>query len=138
MPTILLDTSFIVALNNPRDKYHTAARGFFSGPRNIYLLPEVVLTEAAFLLNKAGGLPASLHFLDRLATASAALQSVTLADLRRAREILASYPDAHFDFVDVCLMALSERLNVTRICTYDRRDFSVFRPMHCEYLELLP
>jgi hypothetical protein len=35
-------------------------------------------------------------------------------------------------------MAQAERLNIARIATFDRRDFSVFRPKHCEYLELLP
>jgi predicted nucleic acid-binding protein len=138
MTTILLDTSFVVALNNPRDKNHAASTQFFSGKRNIYLLPEVVLTEAAFLLGRAGGLPASLRFLDRLVATSAVLQSVTLSDLKRVREIMAAYPEAHLDFVDCCLMALSERLNITQVCTYDRRDFPMFRPIHCDYLELLP
>jgi hypothetical protein len=35
-------------------------------------------------------------------------------------------------------MALSERLNITQIYTFDRRDFTVFRPKHCDYLELMP
>ncbi len=35
-------------------------------------------------------------------------------------------------------MVIAERLNITRIVTFDRRDFSVFRPSHCEYFELLP
>lgn len=138
MATILLDTSFVVALNNPKDKHHAAAKDLFAGQRNVYLLPEVVLAEAAFLLGKAGGLPASLRFLDRLVAALAVLQSVSLPDLKRAREIMAAYPDARLDFVDCCLMALSERLNITQVCTYDRRDFSMFRPKHCDYLELLP
>ena len=138
MAIILLDTSFVVALNNPKDKNHVAARDFFSGKRNVYLLPEVVLTEAAFLLGKAGGLPASLRFLDGLVATSAMLQSLTLPDIKRARGIMAAYPDARLDFVDCCLMALSERLNITQVCTFDRRDFSMFRPTHCDYLELLP
>jgi hypothetical protein len=35
-------------------------------------------------------------------------------------------------------MALSERLQITQVCTFDRRDFSIFRPTHYDYLELLP
>ncbi len=138
MATILLDTSFVVALNNPKDKNHVVARDFFTGQRHVYLLPDVVLTEAAFLLGKAGGLPASLRFLDHLVATSAVLQSLTLLDLKRARDIMAAYPNARLDFVDCCLMALSERLNIIQVCTYDRRDFSMFRPKHCDYLELLP
>lgn len=48
------------------------------------------------------------------------------------------YQSARFDFVDCCIMALSERLNITQVCTLDRRDFSIFRPGHCPFLELLP
>jgi hypothetical protein len=33
---------------------------------------------------------------------------------------------------------MAERLNITRACTFDRRDFSIFRPHPCDYLELLP
>ncbi len=35
-------------------------------------------------------------------------------------------------------MASAERLSVTRIATFVRRDFSIFRPRHCDYLDLLP
>ncbi len=52
--------------------------------------------------------------------------------------MLRAYPGAKLDFVDCCIMAMSERLNITRVCTFDRRDFSIFRPAHCDYLELLP
>ncbi|MCD4684394.1 MAG: hypothetical protein K8S97_00470 [Anaerolineae bacterium] len=51
---------------------------------------------------------------------------------------MAEYDTARFDFVDCCIMALTERLNITQVCTFDRRDFSIFRPIHCDYLDLLP
>ncbi len=54
------------------------------------------------------------------------------------QQIMEQYQDAAFDFTDAAIMALTERLNIKRGCTFDRRDFSVFRPLHCEYLELLP
>jgi uncharacterized protein len=138
MSTILLDTSFVFALNHPGDKNHLTTVRFLSDGGHTYLLAEVVLTEAAFLLNRAGGLPAVLRFLDSLLRTDATLQSITLADIERAKDIMASYPTARFDFVGCCLMALSERLTITKIGTYDRRDFSIFRPNHCDYLELLP
>jgi uncharacterized protein len=48
------------------------------------------------------------------------------------------YLDSKLDFVDCCLMALSERLNITQICTFDTRDFMIFRPRHVNHLEILP
>ena len=35
-------------------------------------------------------------------------------------------------------MAQAERLNITHVATFDHRDFEIFRPTHCDYLELLP
>jgi len=49
-----------------------------------------------------------------------------------------TYADAGFDFVDCCIMALAERLQITPIYTFDHRDFAIFRRQHCPYLELLP
>jgi len=42
------------------------------------------------------------------------------------------------DFVDAVIVAISERLRITRVLTLDRRDFSIMRPIHCDYFEILP
>ncbi|HLV37426.1 MAG TPA: hypothetical protein VKY59_20070 [Spirillospora sp.] len=36
------------------------------------------------------------------------------------------------------LYALADRLSITQVCTFDRRDFAIFRPAHSDYLKLLP
>ncbi len=61
-----------------------------------------------------------------------------LEDINRAQAIMTTYASAEFDFVDCAIMALSERLNIREIATFDRRDFSIVRPRHCDYFELLP
>jgi predicted nucleic acid-binding protein len=67
-------------------------------------------------------------------------QLVTLdyQDIRRTAEILQKYNDTRIDFVDASVAAVAERLDVTRILTLDQRDFSLIRPNHCDYFELLP
>ena len=69
-----------------------------------------------------------------------AFQIVDISPVDRARmsEIMRQYQDAELDIADMAQLALAERLNITRIYTFDRRDFSIFRPTHCDYLELLP
>jgi hypothetical protein len=32
----------------------------------------------------------------------------------------------------------AERLDIDRVCTYDRRDFAITRPAHRDFLTLLP
>lgn len=63
---------------------------------------------------------------------------LTINDRQRMHEIMKQYRDARLDIADVAQLTLAERLNITRIYTFDRRDFSLFRPTHCDYLELLP
>jgi len=135
---LLLDSSFLFALNNVDDINHQRADAYAERDWRHYLIPDVTLTEVAHLLRVNLGHDAVLAFLDGLIAPNASLQSLTPPDIIRAREIMAAYSDARLDFVDCCIMALSERLAVTRVCTFDRRDFSMFRPKHCAYLELLP
>jgi hypothetical protein len=66
------------------------------------------------------------------------IERLSDADIERMLEIMEQYADARFDFVDVSIMAIAERLGITEIYTFDRRDFSAFRPTHCRYFELLP
>jgi predicted nucleic acid-binding protein len=77
-------------------------------------------------------------FLQKLRESDIQLQGLEWSDIRRVQEIMTFYASSRFDMVDACLMALSERLQITQICNFDRRDFSIFRPQHCDYLELLP
>jgi predicted nucleic acid-binding protein len=54
------------------------------------------------------------------------------------QNVMEQYEDAEFDYADVAVMALAERLNIRRIFTLDHRDFYIYRPTHCDHLELLP
>ena len=78
------------------------------------------------------------QFLKGLVAENVALEAVTLTDLRRVVEILEMYADSRLDFVDATLVALAERLDITRILTLDRRDFTIIRPQHCPHFEKLP
>lgn len=103
-----------------------------------FIVPYVVLTESAFLFNRMGGIPAVAAFLNALIKGNYVYEAVLPEDLIRVREIMLQYQDARLDFVDCCIMALSERLNITQVCTFDRRDFGIFRTKQVDYLELLP
>jgi predicted nucleic acid-binding protein len=135
---VLIDTNFLFALYNTREPTHEAARRFTDTTVATWLLPDVALVELHFLVNRFGGATEVVKFLQFLAARTYELECLTQVDLQRVETIVSDYPKANFDFVDCCLMALAERLNITQICTFDRRDFSIFRPRHADYLELLP
>jgi predicted nucleic acid-binding protein len=134
---ILVDSSFLYALYDLNDDLHDEAVDGIE-PDADMLIPQVVLVETTYLFKERSGVPAAVKFLDALIQSQTPLESITYFDLSRARDIMSTYADARFDFVDCCIMALAARLNITQIYTFDRRDFSIFRPQHCPHLELLP
>ncbi len=135
---IIADSNIIYALYNAKDAFHQEANAFVSLNNETLLVPNVALPEVCYLLTCDIGYSGLQKFLAYFTRLNAKLVPIEIDDLRRVREIAIAYQDAEFDIVDCCIMAIAERLNITRIATFDRRDFSVFRPSHCEYLELLP
>lgn len=136
--TLITDSSFLVALYDGSEVHHPKAYEFASNRSEMILVPDVVLPEVGFLLRRNLGYANSFNFFDFFDYSFVRLAHVFEEDLARVYEISRHYESAQLDIVDCCIMAIAERLNVTRIATFDRRDFSMFRPSHCEYLELLP
>lgn len=138
MQKILIDSSFLFSLYCRTDSRHAQSMAFAHTYRAFFSVPDVVLPEVTFLFTREINFLAATAFLREFLKAPSALECVTAADFSRAREIMMGYPAAKLDLVDCVIMAQSERLQITRVCTYDRRDFVIFRPQHCPYLELLP
>ena len=134
----LVDSSYLYALLDEKNQRFDDATLVAELYRGQFVVPYIILTEVAYLFNREGGVPAVLTFLDRLTAMQPQFEVVLLPDLIRAREIMASFRRSKLDFVDCCIMALSERLNVTQVCTFVHRDFNIFRPKHATHLEILP
>lgn len=136
MSQILLDSSFLIALANPRDKYHPAASRFLEENQASFVIADVVFTEVTYIVRKTLGKAAEVSLLGTYARSAHDLACVSKSDIARVHAIMSKY--TQFDFVDCCILAIAERLNITRVCTFDRRDFQTFAPTHCERLELIP
>ena len=78
------------------------------------------------------------RFLTNLTVSSTQLEAIAPTDLARVHQILEQYADSQLDFVDAVIVTIAERIGITRVLTLDRRDFSLVRPRHCDYFELLP
>jgi predicted nucleic acid-binding protein len=136
---LLVDSNVLFALADPDDTHRSAALKFAeTDSSSVWLVPDVALTEVTQLLRRFISQKAVINFLKALPSSRMQIEPITMTDVRRAAEIMETYEAARFDFVDCCIMALAERLEVTQICTFDRRDFAIFKPTHCDYLELLP
>lgn len=78
------------------------------------------------------------RFVSSMTPDAVQVESLTTEDLVRVHEILEQYADSQLDFTDAAIIAIAERLTITRVYTLDRRDFSIIRPRHWDYFELLP
>ena len=135
---ILIDSSVVFAYAFVKDVRHEQAKAFLGDyTRQPRLVPAPVLSEIFYLTAVRVNYRRAVDLFTMVQSAFQ-LENLTETDMRRMQQIMRQYRDAEFDYTDTALMALAERLNITQIATFDRRDFSIFRPTHCEYLELLP
>lgn len=137
--TIITDTSYLFGVHNPNDINHKVAAAFaFETSPDLMLVPDVVLPEFAYLAVRDVGYGRLHSILESFRLSDAELVPLEKSDLVRICEIAETYASAEFDIVDCCIMAIAERLDINRIATFDRRDFSIFRPDHCDFFQLLP
>lgn len=139
MADALVDSNFLYALYDQSDPYHDQAVAYLEKNSRISLvIPEVTLPEVVFLFRRNKDFPAAVRFLATLSSSQVPIQCLERVDLVYAKNLMNRYASAELDLVDCCIVALAERLQIPRICTFDRRDFSIIKPTHLDHLELLP
>jgi len=134
----LLDTGFLYALLNRTEQTHQAVVAAAQTIREPIFLPVPAVTETAYLLLRDVGTAAVGDFIESLATTDVILEAPVRADYTRAAEVIRQYADSRVDFVDAVIVAIAERLLISKILTLDQRHFRMFRPRHCASFELLP
>ncbi len=102
------------------------------------IVPYVVLPEATYLIYKYQGHHVMRRFMRQMMHPAWNFEPLQNSDLVHISATLAKYDDLNLDFVDAAIVAMAERLNVSRLLTLDRRDFLVIRPSHCAVFTLLP
>ncbi|NEP18004.1 MAG: PIN domain-containing protein [Leptolyngbya sp. SIO4C1] len=136
--TAILDTSFLFALTDQSDRNHKRVSTFAQTINEDLILPTVVLPEICYLIASRLGHQPMRRFVSSITKTIVQVEPTTVEDIARVYEILTQYADNQLDFTDAAIVTIAERLAIHRICTLDRRDFSIFRPSHCDYFELLP
>ena len=138
MMKALVDTSFLFAVANGHDRYHSECLILAQEMRYGFVVPITVLPEAAYLISSRLGHHVMREFVRQMAGPGWNIEPVGDADLIRGAEVLEQYHDSRLDFVDATIVAVAERLNICRVLTLDRRDFRIIRPSHCPAFELFP
>jgi uncharacterized protein len=135
---LVLDTGPILALLDGDDADHARSVAMVDEAHEDLIVPICVLAEVDYWIRKRLDPQTWEIFGSDIAAGSYRLEPLTLADLERAAALQAQYPELDLGFVDASVIATCERLGETKVATLNRRDFSVVRPGHCEYLRLLP
>jgi len=136
--TFLVDTGILYALADRKDKWHLRAARFIAESAGRLIVPSTVLPETCYLLNTCIGQSAEIAFIRAVIDRELIVEQVTATDLARAAELMVTYSDANIGMVDASLVAVAERLKLTRILTTDRRHFAIIKPKHCKSFQLLP
>jgi predicted nucleic acid-binding protein len=125
VPSILVDAGPLIALFDRDDRHHHRAVEFVAACRSRLVTNIPVLTEATFLLRFSVGAQRDLLLW---AHRSLDIDQATSADLPRIAALLDKYRDMPADFADASLIALAERLNLSRVASVDS-DFAVYRTL---------
>jgi uncharacterized protein len=133
---LLVDTGILYALADRSDQWHETCVAFLAAERERLLTPVTVLPEVTYLLQTRLGSGAERAFVRSLAARELDVEPLKDRDVLRAAEILEAFPA--IGFVDATVVAIAERLKLTRLATTDRRHFARISPNHVAAFELVP
>lgn len=133
----LVDTGFLLAVVSVADRAHDACAMALENEERP-LLPSVILTELAYMIIRDIGRPHFIQLMRSVLAGELEMVFLTQQDLARATDIMEQYADSKIDFVDCAIVALAERLNISRILTIDQRDFRMIQPSHIPAFKILP
>ena len=125
MEKSLFDTGFLYAYLDKADAQHEICSKIFPNQSLNAILPDVVLPELAYLILRRLNIETLVELLRSVVNSDFEIERTTIEDLERAAEILEQYNDNNIDLVDAVIVAMAERLKITKILTVDRRHFGV-------------
>lgn len=124
-PTGLIDTGALLAVLNPRDRWHPACVEAFETLRLPLATTAAVLAE---LFHLVGDHPHNVQAAWRLLRSGAVtvlpVADEDLADLER---LMDRYGDRPMDFADATLVHLAATHSLTTVFTVDHDDFETYR-----------
>lgn len=134
---VLLDTSCLFALLDKDDRHHRDTTKFVEGAHEALVVPDVILPEISYLVNKYLNVEVEVKLLSSIIEGELALELFLPTDLKRVIEVISTYRDKKIGFVDAAIVAMAERLNIGKILTLDNH-FRMVRPKHVSAFEVYP
>jgi predicted nucleic acid-binding protein len=127
MTDTLMDAGPLVAIINRNDDRHTGCASLLRELDCAFYTTLPAVTEAMYLLQDRVGIKGQQALWKMLLRGDLLLEHPHDEDLKRMEELMTKYADLPMDFADASLVAVAERLNLNRIFTLARADFSIYR-----------
>lgn len=134
MTRIIVDTGPLVAYFNRRDRWHRWTADQMAALNPPLLTCEPVITEACFLIQRAGGRPADL--IRKITQRSLEIAIDLEEDASGIESLMQRYADTPMSLADACLVRLTERFPDCRLFTLDS-DFEHYRRNGRQVIPLL-
>ena len=134
MTRIVVDTGPLVAYFNRSDRWHRWAADQMAALNPPLVTCEPVLTEACFLIQRAGGKPVDL--IRKIAQRSLIIGIDLEEDASGIESLMQRYADTPMSLADACLVRLTERISDCRLFTLDS-DFEHYRRNGRQVIPLL-
>jgi len=90
------------------------------------------------MLEREAGTRSEAAFLRLFPAGKLVPVDLTTADYGRMAELVEQYADFPLGGTDASVIAVAERLGITKVATLDRRHFGPIQPRHAEAFTLLP
>ncbi len=134
----MVDAGPLYAYVDADDRHHDECLGLLEGHPGPLVVPVLVVTEVAYLLESRLGTEAEVRFLGDFAAGNLLAEPVAAADWLRIAELVSTYRDLPLGTVDASVVAVAERRKISSLATLDRRHFSVVRPSHAPAFDIVP
>jgi predicted nucleic acid-binding protein len=135
---LIVDAGPLYAASNARDTDHAPCTKLLAEAARPLLVPELIVSEVAYLLGDRLGAQAEITFGQSIADGLLTVEPVLDSEWGRITELMKQYADLPLGMADASVITLAERHNVREIATLDHRHFAVVRPRHVESFTLLP
>ncbi len=123
--TALIDTSAVIALSDPNDRFHKDAAVFFKGAQDfLWFTVSTTAHELFTRMRYDRGLNEALGCFDYLRADPFQVLSFDSSDEQKARSLLQKYDDQVLSFHDVICAVVMLRRGIYKIFSFDK-DFWV-------------
>lgn len=134
---LLIDTGVLVAAADSNDPHHDRSARIVLDDIGPLMTTGMVIAETAYLLDRELGPQAEAALYTSIVDGDLEVEPLVRSDWDRVRELVTTYSDLRIGGTDASLIAVAERLGITRLATLDETHFRVVRPHHCDALELI-